>query len=42
VDGSVVRRDTDHGALLVEATSTTLRTRFYNVDGLLLDEVTLE
>lgn len=41
VAGSLVRYNQDYGALLIEATDTTLRFRFINRQGQLIDELTL-
>jgi hypothetical protein len=40
VAGSQVRYNANFGAMLIEATSTTLRFNFYNVDGTLIDSYT--
>lgn len=39
VPGSIIRYNAKHGALLLEATPSTLTTRFYTLDGELIDEV---
>ncbi len=42
VDGSQVRYNDDHGAMLVEATSSTLTFQFFSIAGELIDTFTVD